>query len=115
MVRITESLAGSRVFQAGEGDDVARERLFDVLSTVRMHQKHAADTLRLVLDGIENAGTGIHRTRIDAHEGDRTHERIVQDFEGQPREWGFVVCRTFFFFVGVRYDTLQRRDVPRRW
>ena len=55
MVGIAKRFAGRRVFQAGEGDDVARKGFLDVFAAVGVHQQHAADALVLVLDRVERA------------------------------------------------------------
>jgi hypothetical protein len=49
-----ERVAGGRVLEADQRDDVAGIGLLDVLAVVRVHQQHAADLLLLVLDGVED-------------------------------------------------------------
>ena len=49
LLRIAERVAGARVLQAGERDDVAGIGFLDVLAVVGVHQQHAADALVLVL------------------------------------------------------------------
>ena len=49
MQRIAERIAGGRVLEAGQSDDVAGKSLFDVGARIRMHLQHAADALLLAL------------------------------------------------------------------
>ena len=43
--RIAQRVAGRRVLEAGDGDDVAGARFLDVLAVIGMHLQHAADAL----------------------------------------------------------------------
>ena len=88
--RIAQRVAGGGVLHARDGDDVARERLGDVLAAVGMHQQHAADLFLLVLDRVEH-GALLELARIDAGEGQRADERVVHDLERQRRERRVVV------------------------
>ena len=45
MRRVGQRVAGRRVLEAGERQDVAGARLLDVLAVVGVHQQHAADPL----------------------------------------------------------------------
>ena len=79
-----------------------------------MHQQHAPDAFVLVFDGIEHARAARDHARIDAHEGDRTDERIVHDLEGETGERRLVVWRALYLLVGVRHFAHQRRNIQRR-
>ena len=50
--RIAERVAGGRVLEAGQSDDVAGKGLFDVCARIGMHLQHAADALVLALDRV---------------------------------------------------------------
>ena len=45
LLRIAERVAGARLLEAGQRDDVAGKGFLDVLAVVGMHQQHAADAL----------------------------------------------------------------------
>ena len=87
LVQIAERVARAGILQAGHRDDVAGVGLLDVLAVVRVHQKHAADPLRLVLaSSSATVVPDFDRAGIDAAEGDRADEGVVHDLEGEQRE-----------------------------
>ena len=51
---VTQRIAGGRVFQTGQSDNVAGMSLFQIFTLVRMHQQHAADTLFFVFNRVVN-------------------------------------------------------------
>ena len=106
LVGIAQRVAGRRVLQAGQRDDVAGARFLDVFAVVRMHQQHAADALAVVLDRVEHAGAGSQHARIDAHEGQRADERVGHDLEGEAGER--LVVRALALHLG----SCRRRSVP---
>ncbi len=109
-----QRVAGRGVLETRERDDVARERLLDVLAIVGMHQQHAADLFLLVLDGVEDLRGGLHLARIDAGEGERADERIVHDLEGERGHRGIVRRRTLFDRHAVELEAFDGRNVERR-
>ncbi len=60
-VRCAQRIAGGRVLEARQSDDVAGVRHLDVLAVVGMHQQHAADLFLLVLDAVHDLRRGLER------------------------------------------------------
>src|SRR5690606_4596726 len=72
--RIAERIAGRRFLEAWDSNDVAGERVFDVLTGIGMHLQHAADAPALILDRVENGRALFQLAGTDAGEGQRTDE-----------------------------------------
>ena len=79
-----------------------------------MHEKHAADPLPSVLDGIPEGVAGLHNAGINAHEGERADEGVVHDLEGEGGEGLVVGIVALDLFVGVGLHAFDRRHVGRR-
>jgi len=114
LVRVAEGIAGARVFEARQGDDVASVGFLYVLAVVRMHQEHSSDPLAAVARGIEQGHAALESTRIDSAEGERAHERIVHDLERQDRERLVVRGQSDHWLSGPEVDSGRRRNVHRR-
>ncbi len=112
--RIAQRIAGGHVLEAGQRHDVAGIGLLDVLAVIGVHQQHAADALLLVLHRVDQRGAGLHLAGIDAAEGERAHEGIVHDLEGQHRERLVVRRRARRLPAGLEIDALHRGHVERR-
>ena len=57
---------------------------------------------------------GLHLAGIDAGEGERAHERVVHDLEGEHRERRVVARLARRLLAGLDVDALDRRHVERR-
>ena len=114
LVGIAQRIAGGDVLEAGQRHDVAGIGFLDVLAVIGVHQQHAADALLLVFHRIDQRGAGFHLAGIDAGEGERAHERVVHDLEGQHGQRRGVVWRPRRFLAGLDVDALDRRHVERR-
>ena len=114
MLRIAERVAGRRVLEADDSDDVAGIGFFDAVARVGVHLEHAADALALVLDGVLERWCPVEVARVDAAEGQRAHERVVDDLERQHRQRLVVVGVTLDSAVGLDVDALDGRNVGRR-
>src|SRR6185437_8355613 len=75
IVFVAQRIAGGRILQTREGDDVAGTRFLDVFAVIGVHQQHAADALAVVLDRIEHLAAGGEDAGVDTHEGERADER----------------------------------------
>ena len=114
LLHVAQRVAGARVLEAGERDDVAGEGLLDVLAVVGVHEQHAADALALVLGRVEHGRAGFDLARIDAAEGDGADERVVHDLEGEHRERLGVARHANDFLAGVHVDALDAAAIDRR-
>ena len=79
-----------------------------------MHLEQTADTLFLVLAGVEHIGARIERAGINTQIGELTNERVGHDLECERCEGALRICGALFFFVGLRVDALDRRNIERR-
>ena len=114
MVGIAQRVAGGDALEAGQGDDVAGARFLHVLAVVGVHQQHAADALLAVLGAVQHAGRRFEHARIDAGEGERAHERVGHDLEGERRERRVVARRQRDRLVGAHLHALDVGHVDRR-
>ena len=112
--RVAQGVARGRFLEGRHRDDVAGESFLDVFPIVRMHFKHAADTLLLVLGGVEERGARVERAGIDAAERDRADERVVHDLECEHRQRRIVRLRALDFRIILGVDALDGRHVERR-
>ena len=76
-----------------------RERVPNVRT---VHLQHAADALRLALDGVADSGPGLQHAGVDAGEGQGAHEGVVHDLEGQRGERHLVVGSALDHLLDVR-------------
>ena len=90
-VDVAQRFAGGHVFQTHHGGDVACQHFLDFFAVVRVHLQNAADTFLLALDGVVDRIARLQDARVNAHEGQLTHERIAHQLECQRRELLFVV------------------------
>ena len=112
-VRRAQRVAGGRVLEAHERDDVAGKGFLDVLAVVGVHQQHAADLLLLVLDRVDHGRGAVELARIDAGEGQGADERVGHDLEGESGERRIVVGRARVLGLAVQLDALDRGHVER--
>jgi hypothetical protein len=114
IVRIAQRVAGGDALEAGQGDDVAGTRFLHVLTIVGVHQQHAADALLAVLGAVQHAGRRFEHARIDAGEGERAHERVGHDLEGERGKRRVVARRQRDRLVGAHLHALDVGHVDRR-
>src|SRR5476651_834803 len=114
MVRIAQRVAGGDALEAGQRDDVAGAGFLHVLTIVGMHQQHAADTLLAVLRAVQHSGRRLEHARVDAREGERAHERVSHDLEGESRHRRVVARRQRDRLVGAHLHALDVGNVTRR-
>ena len=105
---------GTRVLETRERNDITGVSRLDVDPVVRVHQKHAADALLLLLRRVQDARAGLDMARIDARKGDRADERVVHDLEGKHRERLGIVRLANDLCTGLDIDALDRGYVDRR-
>jgi hypothetical protein len=79
-----------------------------------VHQQHAADALFLVLGRVQDGGTGLDMSRIDAGERNRADEGIVHDLEGEHRKRILVAWQPDHLGTGLHVDSLNRLAVNGR-
>ena len=113
MISVAQRVAGRRVLQAHDGDDVARGAAVDIDALVRVHLQQTADALLLALRGVGHVGAGIELARVHAEVGELAHERIRHDLEGQSGERRLHVGGTLVFLARVRVRALDGRHVDR--
>ena len=114
LLHVAERVAGARVLEARERDDVAGKGFLDVFAVVGVHEQHAADAFPLVLGRIEHGRARLDLARIDAAEGDRADERVVHDLEGEHGEGLGVARHANDFRAGVHVVALDAAAIDRR-
>src|SRR3546814_3919892 len=72
---VAQGFACSDVFQADHSGDVACQNFLDFSTVVGVHLQDTADTFFLALDRVVDRFTGMQHARVNAHEGQLTHER----------------------------------------
>ena len=81
-----------------------------------MHLYDTAKTFTRRFHGVQDGVTGVNHTRVNAEEGQVTHEWVSSNFERQCRERLFVACVTFSRSIfTVVQDAVDRRNVNRGW
>ena len=111
---IGQRVAGRRVLEPGQCQDVAGARFLDVLAVVGVHQQHAADALAVVLDRVQHLRAGVQHARIDPDEGQGADKRVGHDLEGEAGERLVVRGAADDDLVRAHLDALDRRDIGRR-
>ncbi len=113
VLRVAQRVAGFRIRQRNQRDDVAGARFFDRIGFLGEHLDHAADFLALAAGRIQDRRALGQHAGIDADEGQRA-VNVVDHLEGQRRKR--LVVRAFAladgFAVGI--DGLDRRHVGGR-
>ena len=66
-LRVAERVAGDRVPQADDADDVAGLDRLDLLAAVGLDAPELRDVFLLVLAGVEHAAVGLQLAGVDAH------------------------------------------------
>ncbi len=79
----TEGVSGGRFLQFGDGRDVARDELVDRFLDFSFEEEDVSDPLGDLARGVEDAGVGTERTRIDAEEGEAAGIGIGDGLEDQ--------------------------------
>ena len=113
MALVAQGLAGRRVLEADGRDDVARGAIVDIMLLVGMHLEDATNALLLAVVGIDDIGTGVQTTRIDAQVGELANVGIGHDLEGQGRERLLVGRLALLLLVGIGIDAGDGRHVER--
>ena len=81
-----------------------------------MHLYDTAKTFTRRFHGVQDGVTGVNHTRVNAEEGQVTHEWVGSNFERQCRERLFITCVTLSRSVfTVVQDAVDRRNVNRGW
>ena len=99
--------------RADDGDDVARLALVDVNALVGVHLQQAADTLLLVLRGVDHVGASSQRAGVDAQVGQLADVGVGHDLEREGSERSLRVGRTLVLCVGLGVRALDRRNIER--
>src|SRR3546814_4209056 len=90
---VAQGFTRGYVFQAHHCGDVASQNFLDFSTVVGVHLQDTANTLFLALDRVVDRFTGVQNTRVNAHEGQLTYERIAHELECQSRELGAIISR----------------------
>ena len=83
--RIAQRVAGARILEADERDDVAGIGLRNLLARIGMHEHHAADALGPITGRVEQRRALGQRARIEAAEG-QDAVLVVHKLEGEHRQ-----------------------------
>ena len=108
---VAQGVAGGGVLQADHGGDVAGVDGLDVLTVVGVHLQDTADTLSLLLGGVQNGRAGVQQAGVNADKGQTANVGVRSDLKGQCGEGCVVVCGTLVLLAGVRVDALDGGDV----
>ncbi len=82
---VAERVAGDRVLEPDDADDVAGDRLLDLLAVVGPDVVEPRADLFLVLAGVIDPGARLEPARVDPHERE-VAVGVVGDLEHQPAE-----------------------------
>src|SRR5580658_1335160 len=92
--------------------DVAGVNFGDVLTLVRVHLEHPADSFALAAGRIEQRRSALELARINPDESERTHVLVVHYLERKRGEWRVVARPSLFDLVADLAH--HRRQVERR-
>ena len=113
--RVAQGFARGGVLEAGDGHDVARPRLLDILAGIRVHEQHPADPLLAALGAVEHLLAGLDHARIDAHESERADEGVGHHLEGKRRQRLVVAAGALDLIALAGHDAVApaaRRSAP---
>ena len=99
---IAEGVAGHRLLQLGNGDDIAGHRLFDRLLLLPFQLVYLPDPLLHIPGGIVGRGIGIEDSGIDPHDGDLAGVGIGRGLEYEGGEGFLLVRRPLDHLLGFR-------------
>src|SRR5471032_295741 len=109
---VAQSLTRGDVLHADQGRDVTSAYFLDLFTGVCVHLHHTTHALLFTFNRVDHAVAGVQHARVNADEGQGTHEWVGSDFERQCRERLVVTCVTLnFLFLVIRVGTLDRRNV----
>lgn len=109
---VAQSLTSGDVLHADQGRDVTSAYFLDLFASVCVHLHHTTHALFLAFNRVDHAVAGGQHARVNANEGQSTHEWVCSDLERQSRERLVVVSMTLhLFFLVIRVGTLDSRNV----
>jgi hypothetical protein len=114
MVHVADGVPGSDRLEPHRGDDIARPRLFDLLTLVRVHLQETPEALFLVPGRIQHVAARAQRPAVDPQVGQLAYVRVRLNLEGQRRERLVSSDRSLDHFLGCRIDSRHGRHVGRR-
>ena len=113
MLCLAQRVAGDRLLQANQGDNIAGVSLGQILAIVRVGEDviELADQFLGVASGVPDAGIRLERPRINAHVK-QLAMRIGNDLEHQPAERFFGIGSALFLLILIRgvHCSLRRRS-----
>ena len=110
---VTESIAGSSIFQTYCCCNVAGINHINLFTVVSMHLQDTADTFSLTFGRVVNIRTGAESTRVHTEESEFTNKRVSHNFESQSGERFAVAGRALVFFTSFRIYTFDMRNISR--
>ena len=102
---VAEGVAGHRLLQLGNGDDIAGHRLLDRLLLLPFQLVYLPNPLLHILCGIVGGGIGIEDSGIDPHDGDLTGIGIGRGLEDESGKGFLLVRRPFDHLLVLRVRT----------
>src|SRR6266542_1349687 len=82
LLRIGQRVAGGRLLQARDGDDVAGTRAWQLLALVRVHLIDLADAFLAVLGRVQHLAAVVHDPGVDPQVGQLAEVLVGRDLEG---------------------------------
>src|SRR3989338_2307880 len=114
LVSVAQSLTSGDVLHADQGRDVTSAHFLDLFAGVCVHLHHTTHALFLTFNRVDHAVAGCQHARVNADEGQGTHEWVGSDLERQRRERLVITCMTLhFLFLVIWVGTLDSRNVGR--
>jgi hypothetical protein len=86
VVRVAQGVTGGGVLEADHRVDVTGGDVVDRVLLVGVHLEDLADALLLALGRVHDRGARVDTTRVHAHVGQTTEERVDGDLEREGRE-----------------------------
>ena len=112
MLLVADRITGRGCLEADRSRDITGVNLFKLHSLVCVHLQNTADTLFLLLRGVEDVGTGIQRARVDAEECETSDKRVGNNLECECGE-RLVIGSLALVFLAVQRPALDSRDIQR--
>ena len=112
--RIAQRVAGERTLQTDDRADVAGADRLDFFAVVGVHLEQATDPLAVTLGRVQRIAAGLEDAGVDPDIGQLADVRVGLNLEDQTRERLTRLDRANLFFVGLRIDAGDRRNVERR-
>src|SRR6266568_1728963 len=113
LLRIGQRVAGRRLLQTRDGDDVTGAGTWQLLTLVRVHLIDLADALLAALGRVEHLAAVVHDAGVDPQIGELAQVLVSGDLEGKRRERLGLVGAALGHGLAVEQQALDVIDIER--